>query len=78
MANKRNLIRNITSGRIDTAVGLARDLKDSIGVEVGPDTVRRALKEAGMKAVTKKKNRISNHGIFVNVWSSLYDISLGL
>jgi transposase len=55
MANKRNLIRNITSGRIDTAVGLARDLKDSIGVEVGPDTVRRALKEAGMKAVTKKK-----------------------
>src|SRR3954470_23609962 len=55
MANKRNLVWNITSGRIVTAIGLARDLKDSIGVEVRSDTVRHALKEAGMKAVAKKK-----------------------
>ena len=40
MANKCNLVRNITSGKIDTAVGLAQDLKNSIGIEVGPDTVR--------------------------------------
>ena len=55
MANKHNLVRNIISGKIDTAVELAQDLKNSIGIEVGPDTVWRALKEAGMKAVTKKK-----------------------
>ena len=55
MANKCNLVRNITSGKIDTAVGLAQDLKNSIGIEVGPDTVCCALKEAGMKTVTKKK-----------------------
>ena len=54
-ANKRNLVQNLPSGKIDTAVGLAQDLKNSIGIEVGPDTVCQALKEAGMKAVTKKK-----------------------
>ena len=53
--DKRNIIRNLTSGKADTTVQLARDLKDSVQVDISPDTVHRMLKETGMKAVTKKK-----------------------
>ena len=55
IADKRNIVRNLTSGKADTAVQLAKDLKGSAKIEISPDTVRRALKEAGLKAVTKKK-----------------------
>ena len=53
--DKCNIIRNLTLGKMDSAVQLAKDLKSSAKIEISPDTVRRALKEAGLKAVTKKK-----------------------
>src|SRR5437879_31024 len=53
--DKRNIVRNIMSGKSDTAVQIAQSLKDSTKIEISSDTVCRALKEAGMKAVTKKK-----------------------
>jgi transposase len=55
IADKRNIVRNLMAGKADTAVQLARNLGDSTKVQISPDTVRCALKEAGMKAVTKKK-----------------------
>lgn len=53
--DKRRLVRMITSGKADNAVHVAQELKDSIGVEVSAQTVRRVLKEAGLKAAAKKK-----------------------
>jgi transposase len=42
--DKRNLVRTITSGKADTAVQLAQQLRNGTGVEVSANTVRRALK----------------------------------
>ena len=53
--DKRRLVRMITSGKADTAVQAAQELKDTVGVEASAKTVRRALKEAGLKASVKKK-----------------------
>ena len=43
--DKRNIIRNLTSGKADTTVQLARDLKDSVQVDISPNTVCHTLKE---------------------------------
>jgi len=51
MVDKRKLVRNITSGKADTAMQLVNELN----MDVGVNTIRRALKEAGMWAVSKKK-----------------------
>jgi transposase len=53
-ADKRRLIRAITSGQADTAPHAAQKLSNINGMKVSTETVRRALKEAGMKAVVKK------------------------
>ena len=53
--DKRRLLRTITSGKADNAVQLTRELRDVSNIEVNAQTVRRALKEAGLKAATKKK-----------------------
>jgi hypothetical protein len=45
----------VTSGKADTAVQATHELKDTAGVDASVKTVRRALKEAGLKAVVKKK-----------------------
>ena len=45
----------ITSGKVDSATQVARELRDISNAEVSAETVRRALKEAGLKAATKKK-----------------------
>jgi transposase len=45
----------ITSGKADTAVQAAQELKDTVGAETSAKTVRRALNEAGLKASAKKK-----------------------
>ena len=55
ITDKRNIVRSITSGKANTAVELARNIKESKGIEIGPETIRRTLKEAGMKSTTKKK-----------------------
>lgn len=53
--DKRRLVRTITSGKADTAVQLAQELKDTTEVEVSAKTMCRSLKEAGLKAASKKK-----------------------
>jgi len=53
--DKRNLVRMITSGKADTATQLVRELKDTSETEVSTTTIRRMLKEAGLKSITKKK-----------------------
>ena len=53
--DKRNLVRLISTGKANIATQLVRELKDSTKVDVGADTIRRVLKEAGMKAITKNK-----------------------
>src|SRR5690348_15256751 len=53
--DKRQLVRMVTSSKTYTAVQAAQELKDASAVEVSGDTVRRALKEAGLKAAAKKK-----------------------
>ena len=55
-SDKRRLVRMITSGKADNPVQVAQELKNSIEVEVSAQTVRRALKEAGMKAMVKKRS----------------------
>ena len=55
ITEKCRLVRTITSGKADNAVQLTRQLKHITNVECSAETVRRALKEAGLKAVPKKK-----------------------
>jgi transposase len=55
VVDKRQLVRTITSGKADTAVQLAQELKNTTEMDVSAETVRRALKEAGLKAIVKKK-----------------------
>jgi transposase len=52
---RRRLVRLILTGKADNAVQLAREVKTSMRMDVSAETVRRALKEAGMKPITKKK-----------------------
>lgn len=53
--DKRRLVRTITSGKTDNAAQLSRELKETTNIVLSTQTVRRALKEAGLKAATKKK-----------------------
>jgi transposase len=53
--DQRSLVRWATSGRADTAVQLQQELLNVVGVKVCSQTVRNSLKEAGLKAVVKKK-----------------------
>jgi transposase len=53
--DKRRLVHNVTSGKADNAAQLTRELKNATNINVSTDTVRRALKEAGLKAVVKQK-----------------------
>ena len=55
ITDKRQIIRTITSGKVDTAVQLVQELRTTTTTHVGADTIRRSLKQAGMKAITKKK-----------------------
>ena len=60
--DRHKLVRTIVSGRADNAVQLTRQLKDITNVECSAQTVRRALKKAGLKAAPKKKTRDSWRG----------------
>jgi transposase len=53
--NVNHAIRLIGSGKADTAVDVTRALQDVINQPLSSQTTRRYLKEAGMKAVVKKK-----------------------
>jgi transposase len=54
-ADERQAIRMLTTGKADNAVQVTQALRDVTNTVVSAETVRRALRTAGMKAVTKKK-----------------------
>jgi len=53
--DKCRLLCTITSGKADNAVQLTCELRNVSNIEVSAQTVCCALKEAGLKAATKKK-----------------------
>ena len=52
---KRNIRRMILSGKAKIAIQVKSQIGNDRGVDVSADTVRRALKEVGLRAFTKKK-----------------------
>ena len=54
-ADKRKLARTITSGQADTAAQVKRAINDTCDINISVDTVRRALKEVGLKSGVKPK-----------------------
>jgi transposase len=53
--DKRRLVRMVTSAKADNAVQATRQLRDITNVDCSVYTVRRALKEAGLKAASKSR-----------------------
>jgi transposase len=53
--NKRWMVRNIMSGQTDNATQLTQKLRNNAQLDVSTETVRRALKESGLKAAVKPK-----------------------
>src|SRR5271170_265707 len=51
--DKRRVVRMVTSGKADTAVQITRELGETNNMEISAQTVRRALREAGLTARTK-------------------------
>jgi len=54
--NKRLLVRNVISGRMDEAVTLWKNISNITGFMCSYSTVRNALKDEGLIAVIKKRN----------------------
>ena len=53
--DKQSIIRQITSGKLDNAVQATQFINNTLNTPVHPQTVRNALKEAGLQSATKKK-----------------------
>ena len=53
--DKKSIICQITTGKLDNAVQATCFIKSIIPNPVNPQTVRNALKEAGLRSATKKK-----------------------
>ena len=53
--DKQSILRQITSGKLDNAVQATNFINSTISQPVHPQTVRNALKEAGLYSATKKK-----------------------
>jgi transposase len=53
--DRRALVRCVTSGRADTSTDLLHQSADSIRSSVSPSTIRRALKQEGLKSSVKQK-----------------------
>jgi transposase len=54
----QHAVRLITSGQSDTATDVTKSLRDITNQDLSPQTVRRYLKEAGMKSAVKKKKAL--------------------
>lgn len=54
-STKRFINRLVLTGKADTATQVANQLRTDSNLDVSPETIRRALKQAGLRAVTKKK-----------------------
>jgi transposase len=52
---KRFIVRNVTSGKVNTATEMKKQLYDNIGVSICSDTIRNCLKNAGLRSFTKIK-----------------------
>ena len=72
--NKRQIIRNITSGKASHAVEAAKNLNDSLNIHVHPQTIRRVLKKAGLRSIIKKKKpKLSiKHKMERMLWAEKY------
>lgn len=55
VTDKRKIVRDITSGKCDNAVQATASLASDAGVVVNVRTVRRALRESGLRAAPKVK-----------------------
>ena len=53
--DKHTIIRQITTGKFDNAVQATKYINSIIPDPVSSQTVRRTLKEAGLRSATKKK-----------------------
>jgi DNA invertase Pin-like site-specific DNA recombinase len=51
----RDIVRKITTGAADTAVDVAKMVSRDLGKSVSTNTVRRALKNSGLKSSVKVK-----------------------
>ena len=51
---KRFCVKEATLNGLDTAVEINKELKNSLGTKVNDNTVRRALKNSGFKAIEKE------------------------
>lgn len=54
-ADKRYCVRQVTKGGVDNAVKVKRALETDLGIQVSASTVRRALRGAGLGAMTKPR-----------------------
>jgi len=45
----------VTSGQVDNAVLLAQEVRNTKGIDINAETVRRALRETGLRVSAKKK-----------------------
>lgn len=52
---ERHILRSISSGRLDTATQIQRDLKNRQGINITTQTVRNMLKRNGLKSAVKVK-----------------------
>ena len=52
-ADKRLCVRKVMVEGVESAVAVAKQLKDELGINVSPSTVRTALVDAGIGAVEK-------------------------
>lgn len=57
-ADIRYCVQKITRKGVSSAAKVAKDLKEDIGVECSADTVRRALRKAGLGAIEKPKKTL--------------------
>ena len=53
--DKRKLVRDMSSGRIQTAVDAAKELSNTMETQLHPEAIRRVLRKSGLKAIKKKK-----------------------
>ncbi|KAG0820392.1 hypothetical protein G6F17_012430 [Rhizopus arrhizus] len=65
-ANERYCVRQATKNRVPSAVKVAECLENDIGKKVGVETVRRALRKAGLGAIEKPKKPLLSAKIIRN------------
>ncbi|KAG1087858.1 hypothetical protein G6F40_013620 [Rhizopus arrhizus] len=57
-ADERYCVRQVTKNRLPSAVKVTECLENDIGKKIGVETVRRALRKAGLDAIEKPKKSL--------------------